>query len=360
VLSPVRTLLQTVQTHSAVLDLHFCPSDADVLAVANSTGAVEIWRLDVPDTRPERSHGLVSEIPPSPSRARLIDVSTADPTAEMVLSASRDTLVTSVAWEPTPSPHGVPSFRDCPLLATQSTGEVSLQRPPASLWQHGHEAWTAAWELPGHGRTCGTDDALGFYSGGDDSAVRYHSPCRHAQARNSSESWEYDEDVRTHGAGVTAILPLPPGRASTGHERLVVTGSYDECVRVLVPAPRPSRRWKCLAERRLDGGVWRLKLLSEASSDASRTYTVLASCMHAGARLLRISSTEAGEDFKIEVLARFEEHESMCYGSDARQICTEAQGAGWIFVSTSFYDKRLCVWQVGIDKAEVATIPDTN
>jgi diphthamide biosynthesis protein 7 len=70
---------------------------------------------------------------------------------------------------------------------------------------------------------------------------------------------------------------------------------------------------------------------------------ILASCMHAGARIVRIRVDEEGE-WSIEVLAKFEEHKSMNYGSDAQPQGSE-DGGQRIIVSTSFYDKLLCLWR---------------
>ena len=80
------------------------------------------------------------------------------------------------------------------------------------------------------------------------------------------------------------------------------------------------------------------------STHGSDVFIILASCMHAGTRILIISrSTESG--WSIEISARFEENKSMNYASDARlqQIQTGMQR--FTVVSTSFYDKRICVWE---------------
>lgn len=71
---------------------------------------------------------------------------------------------------------------------------------------------------------------------------------------------------------------------------------------------------------------------------------ILACCMHAGAKILKIHQAEDGE-WHINVLIKFVEHESMNYASAVRR----AQGAQgtevYTMVSTSFYDKKLCVWE---------------
>ena len=216
---------------------------------------------------------------------------------------------------------------------------------------------------------------------------------------------------------VTAILPLS--------ETLVVTGSYDDYIR-LISTPTVGRR-QVLAELNLGGGVWRVKVLHVAgvvagageaegatiavtadpdpdpdpdptpasssspsalsSADVTPTRSVpcrlplpapssaapcraraqgtwptptppwpqadipnplhstrgiilLCSCMHAGSRI--VSLTQDPHDaagWTWEVLGTFEEHRSMNYGSDVQP------GTGRV-VSTSFYEKFMCLWRV--------------
>ena len=139
-----------------------------------------------------------------------------------------------------------------------------------------------------------------------------------------------------HDAGVTAILPLRPG--------ILLTGSYDDHVRVYPTfkglRPQP------LAQLHIGGGVWRLKLIQRytqspdpADLDAVFKYSILASCMHAGARVLEVEC-KAG-DWKISVEGEVTIHKSMCYGSDVQPVGAdpaEGKKESRICVSTSFYD----------------------
>jgi diphthamide biosynthesis protein 7 len=68
---------------------------------------------------------------------------------------------------------------------------------------------------------------------------------------------------------------------------------------------------------------------------------ILASCMHAGARIVKLV-WDGQEDWRFEVIAKFEEHKSMNYASDC-QPGLDADGKR-IFISTSFYDRLLCLW----------------
>lgn len=66
--------------------------------------------------------------------------------------------------------------------------------------------------------------------------------------------------------------------------------------------------------------------------------------MHAGARILRLEGAGDAREgelaWEFEVLAKFEEHQSMNYGSDVQQ-----GSDGRKVVSTSFYDRLLAVWK---------------
>ncbi|MCJ1331520.1 hypothetical protein MMC10_008211 [Thelotrema lepadinum] len=177
-------------------------------------------------------------------------------------------------------------------------------------------------------------------------------------------------DRMTHGAGVTALLPLVTGEEEC--QEMVATGSYDEYLRVL--APGVEKRWKLLAEERVGGGVWKVELLGVREDGGGKgggggegegerkgkrkRYLVLASVMHGGVRVVEVVRRGSGGDgeegvgkengeWKMEVLERFEGHGSMCYGAAAVAVGGEErgeEGGEWKVVSTSFYDRLVCVW----------------
>lgn len=208
------------------------------------------------------------------------------------------------------------------------------------ITRHEREAWTVA--VTPHGR--------GVFSGGDDMALWFCSFCctqpssitsilEPASLSSVLESAHPDQtwsDRKLHSAGITAILPLS--------DHVLVTGSYDDCIRVIL-APTYGRP-TVLKELNLGGGVWRLKLMKQRPEDwqegdqGPANFLILASCMHAGTRIIRLALSENG-DWDITILAQFEEHKSMNYGSDFRP---ETKGDSWTIVSTSFYDKLLCMW----------------
>ena len=233
---------------------------------------------------------------------------------------------------------------------------VDYSKPPyrRAYSNHSLEAWTVLWSPIRE-----SDNSATLYSGGDDSQLRRlrttlppvksipAQPSMEGAEEHKSEPVEQMEDThisdaKTHSAGVTAILPI-----WTIYGEALLTGSYDEFIRVLVS--RTHRKWANVAEKRLDGGVWRLKQMSaegESDSKVSR-WKVLASCMHAGSRILMITHRE--NTWSIYVLAKFTEHESMNYGSDFILLATEEER--WenrgttIIASTSFYDRKLCIWK---------------
>lgn len=73
--------------------------------------------------------------------------------------------------------------------------------------------------------------------------------------------------------------------------------------------------------------------------------------MHAGAKILEVRRAKGGK-WLIKVVAKFVEHESMNYASDGRCIYAGGRLNGFIAVSTSFYDMKLCVWKTEIFRAE--------
>ena len=184
-----------------------------------------------------------------------------------------------------------------------------------------------------------------MFSGGDDSTLRCHSLPAGTfydtdmdpdlltesvdQSGQGSTRWI---DRRAHSAGVTAILPL--------FEDVAITGSYDDRIRIVSTAQFKRR---VLAERDLGGGVWRLKYIEgsdKAAEHACVRMVLLASCMHVGARIVEVQKRV--EDWTIEVLVRFEEHKSMNYGSDVQPAKEQSTRT---IISTSFYDKLLCLWR---------------
>ncbi|KAK2003063.1 hypothetical protein LX36DRAFT_697152 [Colletotrichum falcatum] len=315
--------VQTVSHPSAILDLHFCPfpSSHDIMAVVSSTGTLSIFQLnpDADASKPLR-HLATSRISEVPEGILFLSG---------VWDANK---ATSIAITTSAGEVRVVTLDDSWRIINDDSGPVMT---------HSLEAWTVAFSL--------AEDPFVVYSGGDDSELRYASCTR------SSEDGEKDGlglrtlnpplNIKGHGAGVTAILPIATRLADGA--RILITGSYDDTIRIFAVHPAHEtyglRKSKILGEKNLEGGVWRLKLVETQERDGRCCLKVLASCMHAGARIVELEGPLDGGEWDIRVLARFEEHKSMNYGSDF----VPRRGHDRLeCVSTSFYDKLLCVWEV--------------
>lgn len=320
-----RSQIQTIETSFAVLDLHFSRSDPNLLAVAGSTGVLCFYYCEVD------VHGDVS----------LKNIST-------VRVADPSILVLSLAWGPSPAYSSTIAFS----LSNGQIGIFDVKFPDAPLrfmQAHSLEAWTVAWSVSNNAELSPV-----LYSGGDDSTLCGNNVTKLLSPSKIDDSLSSEpphgpviRDIKTHSAGVTAILPLLID--SSEDQKILLTGSYDEYVRVISPA-MPGKRSSVLAEKHLRGGVWRLKCLDLPLTETvgQDDFTVLASCMHAGAKVLKIEFRSGGHCV-IKVIADFEEHQSMNYACDARGIVTENGSKSIMCISTSFYDKKLCLWNVPCD-----------
>lgn len=204
--------------------------------------------------------------------------------------------------------------------------------------QHTLEAWITAFSPSSWSpRT--------IFSGGDDATLLSH-------VEHTPDEWTVGlSDRKTHGAGVTALLPLDLS-GELGEQRLLLTGGYDDRLRVLDLGPGGgsyARRPEVVGELDLGGGVWRIKVLDQYQGDAGGKsmvrLTLAVACMYAGAFVVEAclqKRAEAAWECKFDVLQHMEEHKSMCYGIDMR--CS-GSNAKHDVVSCSFYDRRLCLWQ---------------
>lgn len=316
-----RSLCQTIRTPFAVLDLHFSTFESHVFAIATSNGSVGLYSLE---SDHEKNIFMKS----------LSSLQVTDPSF----------LVLSLAWNPSPA-------RPSTMAVSLSSGQVrildykTLDNTLRTIQSHSLEAWTVAWSAI----SCNVESCI-LYSGGDDSTLCKHSEVGLRSILEKDGKPLVDEvhqstsfDAKTHSAGVTAILPIAMGIAG---EEILLTGSYDEYLRILIPIGT-GRRSKVLAEKRLGGGVWRLKLLGADQSieDGELELKVLASCMHAGARVVEIRRSKE-QEWAVRILACFEEHESMNYASDTSVEVSKDGLRSATYTSTSFYDRKLCIWKI--------------
>ncbi|OAG02988.1 uncharacterized protein CC84DRAFT_1261641 [Paraphaeosphaeria sporulosa] len=329
------TIIQSLQTPFGVYDLHFAPieeirngkENPGSFAVASSTGSVALYRL-VPSEQDDATF-------PHPKIWHTYTVQ----------YFSADILITSLDWR-----------RHDLVAMTLSSGQVCLGKvrdpsvnPIASvkLMQHDFQAWHCSFLVSKDVSETG----LGLLSGGDDATLRF-TPVEADHILDlglvDSETNSLPAipwvDRKIHQAGVTALMPILS--SSTGH--LVVTGSYDDHIRLLY-IPSIGRR-EVLAEEYLEGGVFRIKLatqLRESNSGLSeieQSYGLIVSCMQAGARIVNLTKT--GGEWRFNVKAKFEKNAgTLLYASDCQSVGADGRR---IIVSTSFEDRKLYLWKADI------------
>lgn len=358
-----------METASGILDLHFDPdSGSQRFGVVTSDGFFAIYEL----------HHSVSQVSAG------TDALSIRPLHACPLL--KDAVITSFAWTFTSKATYLVSITSANKqlrVFEFYEGMVDHQRPQEIVTDfHGFDAWITVL-VPALPPSSRANTTVAVLSGGDDAKVMcYELPEGSPPAQ---KAWE---DVKIHGAGVTAILPLrlrvdlPQEAEEAESQHLVlVTGCYDDKIRVLAPPlPDGPRRPTVLAEKDLGGGVWRLRVFDERSDvqtdlegrvkAISWRCAMLACCMYAGARIVEISANltpilVGGKlshvdvrdgAWEIKVRAAFEEHESMCYAGDVvpskrasgkhgRRAAADHGQNERSFVTTSFYDRRLCLWR---------------
>ncbi|KAJ5475482.1 hypothetical protein N7539_007769 [Penicillium diatomitis] len=331
------SLVQKVSLPYAVFDLHFHPRDTDKFAIASSTGCISLFSVD--RATPSIHQLWTKSVHEDPSVPALF-----------------------FAWTP---PKWLSSEKADGFAVTFSDGRTSVYgttkdiMEPDSITEWGTfdarqmiEVWFVA--LLAMSTSTDTESATQsipyMFTGNDFGSLHTRRfEVQDGDAHQDTQEQpavnlllEHDDRARHHTAGVTAILPLPV--PSVDDAPIILTGSYDESLRVY----HATRRGEVLAEQGLGGGVWRLQLLSCQELETNHTMLVLASCMHAGTRLVRVTRVQqqdGPEDWTIEILAEFTEHESMNYASDTWKGTASSDV---LCVSSSFYDRRVCVWRASV------------
>lgn len=288
---PNSTEIQSLATDFAILDIQWTPHSelvgGDLLAVATSTGILAFYRLQQQEQQQQQQQ------PPKLVLSHVQHIADDD-----------TTLVLSLTWHPVrPGVLGLTlsDGRVCVCTSTSmgtrsgsGSGSTEEDSTAAGIWsqdaavslqdvhEHELEAWMMTFTL----------ESLNVLSGGDDMGLQ----CSHVADDDdddddgddeSEEEAEQEEEVedevedvlrkkpnrnkktnllwqnrKLHHAGITAILPLS--------ETLVITGSYDDHIRLLqLPKIPGDTRPQLLAELNLGGGVWRLKLLTTGRGASS-------------------------------------------------------------------------------------------
>ena len=264
----IRILRNSVALPSAVLDLRFTRHKKGIFAIATSKGSVCMYTINLHGTGPIEALNSYQIFPES-------------------------SITLSLAWN-------CQLCQSDTIAASSSDGHVAIfdtkyQPPKANtkIEAHSLAAWTVAWTynaeedldtvlhsggdspvnsnpVPHSPAGNSVDLPPELYSGGDDSVLcRYSVGVRQDSGSPLSDGDEFEapsRDSKTHMAGVTAILPL---QTVSDEEQVLLTGSYDEIVRVLLSV-KGSNRSKILAEERLGGGVWRLKVLDVVVLDSGK------------------------------------------------------------------------------------------
>jgi diphthine methyl ester acylhydrolase len=355
---------------SAILDLHFHPNDDSLLCAATSAASIHFFRLVKQASILERRLDM-----------KLLPLGWAKIAEDDEHGLTH--LITQFTWLPEISTTGREGVNDqliVALAATESSGRVQIVKlaipairnvfdkraeilenvepeklafSQVYLRNHDQEAWTVAtFDIPS---PPGTNNRI-LLSGGDDSTLKTSllnlctppatiPPTLDILASSAIDGWT---DHKSYNGGVIAILPLTPTLVTTSIPSQLettiplLTGSYDDTIRLYTINPSTMQR-RLILDLPLGGGVWRLKLMDEYDGTNKHHFIILASCMHAGARILRVAyDTSFNTGWTMEVIGRFEKgHDSMVYCCDFRR--EEGEGE-YMVVSTSFYDKKICTW----------------
>lgn len=239
------------------------------------------------------------------------------------------------------------------IAVHEGTAEVhaDFSNQAKTVFEHSQEAWIAVFGPPSW--------PYSIFSGGDDAVLQQTYLDHTALSAVGVElagSWQ---TRRFHSAGVIAILPLTLNtRHGTEAPLFLLTGSYDDNLRLLAMPQQPERRVPpvVMGEWQMDGGVWKIKIMNLSKQENSNFRSVfrlilLVSCMYAGARIVEVGLELNGDlpgdwTCKFKVLAKFTEHDSICYAADYRPL-TSAEEPAFTeneIVSCSFYDRKLCLW----------------
>lgn len=278
---PNSTEIQSLATDFAILDIQWTRHSelvgGDLLAVATSTGILAFYRLQQQQEQPKLVLSHVQHI--TDNDTTLVLSLTWHPVRPgvlgLTLSDGRVCVCTSMGTTSIGSGSGSTEEDDTAAGFWSQDAAVSLQ----DVHEHELEAWMMTF----------TPESLNVLSGGDDMVLQ----CSHVadgddddgDDESEEEEAEQEEEVededeqhiqktnknktnllwqnrKLHHAGITAILPLS--------ETLIITGSYDDHIRLLqLPKIPGDTRPKLLAELNLGGGVWRLKLLTTGRASSS-------------------------------------------------------------------------------------------
>ncbi|KAG8529360.1 uncharacterized protein KY384_005996 [Bacidia gigantensis] len=316
-------LREVIRTGFGVLDLKSSPRGTDMFAVAGSNGNLVFYFIQNINGVYLREFCSIDLCRGSVIITYLDWVSTVGEKDKIAMACSDGTL-------------GVVHFDARDPSSCSSTSFVSI---------HIQQAWYVAWD--------GFDEQR-LYSGGDDAHFcTFEDPLivlpRTNQGRGPSDEAIADfqpsvRDKRTHTYGVTAIVPIGKG---TDGESIVLTGSYDNRLRIL-RRRKAVLSWQTIAETDLGGGVWRISFLEHLtniqealSTGVSFNIRLVASCMQDGPKIVEVGF-EGDSNWSIRTLARVPGHQ-LNYATIAMPHQTD-HGPRTL-VSTDFTNRQAHVWR---------------
>lgn len=166
-----------------------------------------------------------------------------------------------------------------------------------------------------------------FFTGGDDSVIKLFD------MRQSLDTSVWSNS-RIHEAGVVSIKTNAKTSAKTGNMNTILTGSYDDNIRMFDLRMMGSDVYLGkipplnIRNKNLNGGVWRI-------IDTDVEDELLVCCMYNGAKIVGIDYENNDTPFTERNYVK-SGHESMCYGGDFRN---------GIIATCSFYDNSLQIWR---------------
>ncbi|KAH7369696.1 hypothetical protein BKA65DRAFT_416739 [Rhexocercosporidium sp. MPI-PUGE-AT-0058] len=333
------SIIDTIECTSAVYDLHFLPGTTTTFAAASSTGTISFYHV-VDTLRYSKGIGNISETRIQPLFAA------------QVLSPT--TIITFFEFVHAQSDRFGPL-----IVATANDGGVylmnyCLENFTIDLLNDGKpitEHKLKFLNTPDYAWCCASyfKETFSVYSGGDGGdLVRERIPIFNGKLQINER---FTQVHKYHDAGVTAILPLPSSK--NDNAALILTGSYDEYVRLY-----SIKENKVLANLKLGGGVYRLKFVRQFHWPTGKaSYTILACCMHAGTKVLQVQGYPFG-DWTIDAVASLNvpgnNADNYCYAADVRpqgQMLVKSPYRTYsrLCVSGTFVDKKLAVWEFTID-----------
>ncbi|KAK4054768.1 hypothetical protein OIV83_000692 [Microbotryomycetes sp. JL201] len=257
-------------------------------------------------------------------------------TTDVIRCANEDTLCLSLDW----SNRGSLNSDSESIAVSLSDGSLCTLDPSPTNYKvtrrwhaHDFEPWIAAYD-------CWSPNIV--WSGGDDLKLKKWDLRMIGCNVQGRDDDDVDREVtpvavnKRFDGGVTSIQSHPT------REHVLAVGSYDAQVRIFDSRKLTSP----VSSFDAGGGIWRLKWHNVQSE------RLLVAAMHDGFKVIDVPwlsnsttsvSLESGTGQDIELVTRFDGHESLAYGADWSHGLKDRQGRD-VITSCSFYDHLMHVW----------------